>query len=102
MKKLVIAIGLGLMAGSAYAACIGGDALCYGDGKVTINGVYYIDGNGQGGLVKTIAQINASTPTVAGQEVKCSDCGIAYSTCVSTKTGTSLNAFILSTGTLCK
>ncbi len=86
MKKLVIAIGLGLLAGSAYAACIGDNALCFGDGKVTVNGVVYIDGQGMTLPSKTVAAINASTATLVGQRITCTDCTLPYNTCISTST----------------
>lgn len=104
MKKLMFAIGLGLISGSVYAACLGGDALCYGDGKVTINSLLYVDGNGVMGVKKTVAQINASTATYAGQKVICTDCTVAYNTCISTSTAApgAGSDYILSTGTICK
>jgi len=103
MKKLMFAIGLGLISGSLYAACMGDTALCYQDGKVTINGVSLFDGNGVTMPVKTTAQINTSTATAVSQTIRCSDCTIPYATCVSTSIGSpgAGSDYILSTGTKC-
>lgn len=53
----------------------------------------------------TIAQINATTPTVVGQMVFCGDCTAAGgkgTICISTEAATAQVGFTLSTGTVCK
>lgn len=103
MKKLMLAIGLGLITGSAYAACIGGVALCYDDTATYVNG-NKIDALGYQLPSKTKTQIDTSTPTVVGQVVLCSDCaaaGGAGTVCLSTAI-TGSHSFVLSTGTICK
>lgn len=106
MKKLVLAVGLGLLSGSLYAACVG--TFCYDDSGVSgINANLVV--NGVVGMSRmTKATIATSTPTITGM-VFCTDCasgGGAGAVCFSTST-TGGNSgvgsyFILSTGTVCK
>lgn len=87
MKKFIIAVGLGLMAGSLYAACNG--PFCWDDQGAYVGGTIN-DGNGTGTAIKTRAQIQAATPRAAGQEVWCTDCnsfnGGTGMLCISTGT----------------
>lgn len=105
MKKLMFAIGLGLMSGSVWASCMG--PFCWDDRGAYVNGVVK-DGNGDAHPSKTKAQIATSTPTVVGQVVYCSDCaaaGGAGTLCISTATTGGIGGgsyFVLSTGTVCK
>jgi len=55
--------------------------------------------------VLTATQVAASTPTYTGQVVVCSNCatnGGVGTICVSTEAANAQNAFVLSTGTVCK
>ena len=87
MKKMLIAIGIGLIAGSAYAATIG--CMTYDDSGCSVAGNLY-NGNGIGLLSMTKAAIAALTPTQKGQVVFCSDCSAAMGSkgllCYSTAT----------------
>lgn len=97
MKKLMLAIGLGLISGSVWAACIG--PFCYDDRGASINGLTF-DGNGNGLKSLTLTQINASTPTATGQMVYCSNC-VNSPVCVSTGT-TNFRSYVavMSSGTV--
>lgn len=83
MKKLMFAISLCLLAGAAYAACVGGQALCYDDSGVTVNAVSLVNGTGVGIPFAALATILNSTPTVKGQLMYCTDC-TKSAVCVST------------------
>ena len=95
MKKLILAIGLGLFsAGSVAASCIG--PFCWDDSGVTINGVQDLGSNGV--LIPSITRANVLTlkPAYAGQMIFCTGCldfnnqlGVP---CVST--GTAIGGFI--------
>lgn len=102
MKKLVIAIGIGLMSGSLWASCVG--PFCWDDKGASIGGIVQ-DGNGDGSPNYTIAQINALVPSAKGQSVFCSDCkggGAAGTICTSTATAAGGFDYVLTTGTICK
>lgn len=100
MRKLVYAIGLGLILGSSarlvQAACVLGGAFCADDTGQYVGGILQ-DGNGSGLPSRTVAQLQATTPRVAGQEVWCSNCnsinGGAGAICVST--GTTLYGYMI-------
>lgn len=99
MKKLMFAIGLGLLSGSVYASCVG--PYCWDDTGATIYSSY-TDSNGAGMPNVTTAAINAQTPKAKGQEVFCTDCtafnGGKGSLCVST--GTTVGSYmVISSGT---
>ncbi len=105
MKKLMLAVGLGLISGSLYAACVG--TYCYDDSGISgVNANLVV--NGTLGLVSmTKAQIATSTPTIKGL-VYCSDCAAAGGSgtvCIATSTTGGIvsgSYFVLSTGTVCK
>ena len=97
MKNMLLAVLLaGLGAASAFAACSG--PYCFDDTGASIGANVGVGGvltNTQPmGLVsKTLAQINATTPSAAGQVVYCSNC-VNSAVCVSSGTGTA--AFVSS------
>lgn len=93
MKKFVMVIGFGLMAGSLYAACMG--PFCWDDRGASVGGVLQ-DGNGSALPSKTRSQISLNAPTIAGQEVYCSDC-IQSAVCISS--GTGIGAYVVVGGT---
>lgn len=106
MKKLLIAVGLGLLAGSLYAACNG--PFCWDDTGAYIGGVLN-DGNGGGTPNLTSAQVTGACPRAKGQEVFCTNCSFNSGVgvlCIST--GTTCNGaasnydYITSTGSTCK
>lgn len=94
MKKLLIAVGLGLISGSLWAACMG--PYCYDDSGAAINANVAMQSY-------TVTQLSTLSFRSAGVEVFCSNCGgggNAGTVCVSTGTGN--YATVLSTGTVCK
>jgi len=97
MKKLMFAIGLGLISGSLWASCMG--PFCWDDRGAYVAGVVQ-DGNGSGLPSKTASQISTTAPTAAGQEIYCSNC-VNGLVCISTGTGTAAYVQIRSTTTIC-
>lgn len=93
IKKSVIAVGIGLISGSLYAACMG--PFCWDDQGAYIGGTI-VDGNGTGTPSLTKALMNAATPRATGQEIFCSDCTTA-ALCVSS--GTSRGAYVVGVAT---
>ncbi len=81
MKKLILALGLGLMTGTLYAACVG--PFCWDDSGISIGGNLY-DGNGLVLPSNTKANILAAAPKAKGQLVMCTDCAFAQTVCIST------------------
>lgn len=81
MKKLFLAVGLGLISGSLWASCTG--PFCYDDTGASVNG-NLMDGNGYVIPTQTKATILAASPKVKGQVVMCSDCAFAQTLCIST------------------
>lgn len=102
MKKLMYAIGLGLISGSVWASCMG--PFCWDDRGAYIGTAAIVDGNGTGMPSQTISAINADVPRVVGQQVFCNNCasnGGAGTVCVSTATAAQGFDYVLSTGTKC-
>lgn len=95
MKKLLLAIGIGLFAGSLYAACTG--PYCYDDTGATINATVGLTGNPYFGGTSLVATINASTAPYSNQIIVCSDC-VQSRLCISTGT-TNCNQWIVVGGT---
>jgi len=95
MKKLMFAIGLGLISSSLYAACMG--PFCYDDTGASIGGLQY-NGNGQGLPVVSSTTVNTYAPPTVGIEVWCNTTctnanGGKGQLCIST--GTAAGAFIV-------
>ncbi len=83
MKKLMFAIGLGLISGSVYASCFG--PFCWTDSDTTING-RSVNDKGTGLAVATGGTIYEQTVPV-GTVVVCSSCSNVaggYAVCVAT------------------
>lgn len=101
MKKLMFAVGLGLISGSLYAACMG--PFCWDDQGAYIGGVIQ-DGNGQGVPTHTGLYIDTTVPRATAQEVVCSSCASngTNSLCISTATTIHGYVFVASTGTVCR
>lgn len=102
MKKLMFAIGLGLISGSLWASCIG--PFCWDDTGAAIY-TQRQDGNGFGVPSVAIATINTAVPKQVGQQVFCNNCtanGGLGTVCVSTSTASQGFNYVLSTGTVCK
>ncbi len=73
MKKLVIAVSLGLISGSLWAACVG--PYCYdGSDNGSMNGVI---SSQSGPVVLSSTTINVTTAPRAGTIVGCNTC-VAY------------------------
>lgn len=102
MKKMLILLGVGLIAGTLHAACFG--PFCYDDSGFSIGGVAY-DGNGMNTPVLTKAQILAAQPKAVGQMVRCSDCAFAQTVCISTSalqtSATNQYVVLVATGSPC-
>ena len=97
MKKLMFAIGLGLISGSVYAATIG--CMTYDDSGCTIAGFLH-NGNGQGMPVLSSTSIAGLTPYI-GQTLICNTCANvsgSYALCIATAT-TGSSKFIVSGST---
>lgn len=96
MKKLLVAVGLGLISGSLYAACMG--PFCYDDTGASIGGLSF-DGNGNTVPSLSSATIAGLTPKGKGQLVFCTSCVSGNSQvgalCVSTSTTAGGNDFLL-------
>lgn len=93
MKKLMLAIGVGLMSGSLYAACIG--PYCYDDKGASINANIALQNY-------TVA-VATSMAFPTGTEVFVTNAvggGGAGTICVST--ANVVGSLVLSTGTVCK
>ncbi len=88
MKKLLIVVGLALVAGSVYASCMG--PFCFDDTGAYIVGILS-DGNGSGTINLTVSQINTAAPRAKGQKVFCTNCQTF---------NTFLGGLCLSTGTV--
>lgn len=104
MKKLMFAIGLGLISGSVYAACMG--PFCYDDQGAYIGGLIN-DGNGAAVPVASSTTINTVAPRAVGQEIYCNTCINNGSTskiemCVSTGTNVASYVFVSTTTKVCK
>jgi len=101
MKKLMFAIGLGLISGSVYASCLG--PYCYDESGATINAT--TSHSGAMGLPnETAANIRAKTPSATGQMWYCTDCNTLNGgfLCVSTGTTVAAYSLVASTTTRCQ
>jgi|ERR1051326_6140261 hypothetical protein len=103
MKKLMYTIGLGLLSGSLWAACMG--PYCYDDRGATIGGLV-ADGNGVANPIKSSTTIAGITPTVAGQLILCNTCVNAgrdkMGVCVSTAANNTSWVLVSSTTVACQ
>lgn len=99
---MLMAIGLGLISGSLYAACSG--PFCYDDTGASIGGNLY-DGNGATMPAATKAVILAAAPKAVGQLVRCSDCASASTICISSSAlaspATNQYLVLVGTGSAC-
>lgn len=98
-----LAVGLGLLSGSVYAACMG--PYCYDDTGATIAGFPH---NGTGvGLPSISTNTLASSPNYVGRLVLCNTCaliggGTGTVACISTTTTTGYMVHVSSTATRCQ
>ncbi len=92
MKKIMYIVGLGLLSGSLWAACMG--PFCYDDTGASIAGLP-VNGNGVGVPSVSSTTLNAITPYI-GQMAFCNNCvnfnGSKGGLCVST--GTAVGSMI--------
>jgi hypothetical protein len=87
MKKIMLTVGLSLLTGSLWAACMG--PFCYDDSGASIGGLSF-DGAGSGLPNASSATIVANTPKAKGVQVFCTTCVAANTlkgvVCISTGT----------------
>jgi len=94
MKKMLLyAVGLGLISGSAFAACLPNNVLCYNESRITTN------------IPLQSYTVATATNTVfaVGTPIFCSNCnggGAAGTVCIST--AAAVDSLVLSTGTTCR
>ncbi len=104
MKKLMFAIGLGLLSGSLYAACMG--PYCYDDTGASIGGLSF-DGNGNTVPNASSTTIAGITPKAVGQMIMCTSCTGNNASggkvlCVSTAAVVGSFTIVSSTSPICK
>lgn len=88
MKKLVYSVlaVYAVTSGSyVFAACLADSGICYENGQTTLSSPK-ISNLSAGLMSKTLAQINALTPSAAGEMVYCSNC-VNSGVCISSGTG---------------
>ena len=90
MKKLMFAVGLGLISGSLWAACMG--PYCYDDKGAQVAG-----GLGIAGLTK--ANLATTAPAYTEQMINCTDC-TRSNVCISSGTGKGAWVVLVETGTM--
>lgn len=95
MKKLMFAVGLGLISGNLWAACVG--PYCYDDTGAAIRASVGFQGDPYFTHTHTVAAINASTATYQYQMEICTDC-VQSLMCLSTGT-TNCNQWVVVGGT---
>ena len=108
MKRLMLVLGLGLISGSVYAACVG--PYCWDDTGATVNG-YSLTANGFDVPVLSSTSISQITGGRVGRLVICNTCNAAvpnngYAMCVATSSANGIGSYIIlnSTGgtTICR
>ncbi len=105
MKKLLIAVGLGLLSGTLYAACMG--PFCYDDTGASVSG-YAMGGNGNVLPSASSTTIAGIVPVAKFQFIGCTTCLGNSSTaggnvlCYSTATAAGSFVIANSTAPVCK